>query len=225
MTTPSFSINVFRLQRILDLRSLNIQNFHNETTIIANSLSASPQFTTFQVSLNAIELYNVRYTEKQVRRIDENFSEYSQGIRLTHSIPMLRPPRGLRYLSSKFFSGDVSGQIGEALFVYFLVEELGVNSDSIAHMRPEKRRGYLTSDFLIWDANKRLQNVIGEPYGLPVYGEVKSSTGIMTRDKIGDGLSQLKATIGNAYNHGLLALVSRNQQRSSYDIHFVVVRG
>jgi hypothetical protein len=91
-----------------------------------------------------LEVYNIRYTEKWVRRIDENFLEYHSGLRPLLNLPFHQLPRNLRYLSAKFFSGDVSGMIAESLFIY-LLDNLGVNVNSVGHLRPYKNKAIITS--------------------------------------------------------------------------------
>jgi len=94
-----------------------------------------------------LELYNIRYTEKWVRRIDKNFLEYYSGLRPLLNLPFHQLPRNLRYLSTKFLSGDISGMIAESLFIY-LLDYLGVNISLVGHLRPYKNKAAFLPDFL-----------------------------------------------------------------------------
>lgn len=191
-----------------------------EALQILQTLNNSSVFASFVVNPSFLEIYNMKYTEKQVRRIDENFLDYSSFLTLRLAVPS---PRLRRYgLVYKYFSGDVSGDIGEALVVYFLVEELGLKSYNICHLRSEKRRRYLTPDFIIWDQNNALTRMIQESHHPMVYAEVKSSTRVMTDERIERGLNQLKRVIGS--RHGLLFLVQKNQDKRGYVVHVVVVK-
>jgi len=213
-------VEVYKRNGIINLSTANMLN---QARLILNSLNTFPNFRTFHVNLSGLEIYNIFYTEKQVRRIDENYLDYSQGNRLRNIIPPFRPPRRLRYLFRKFFSGDTSGNIGESLFVYFLVEEMGLNPYDIGHLRPEKMRGYLTTDYLIWDHGKLLREIIDTDYSLPLYAEVKSSTGSFDRQRIENGLNQLKATMSRG-EYGILFLVKREEHIQCYRAYVIPVR-
>ena len=213
-------VEVYKRNSIINLSTARISN---QARLILNSLNTFPNFRTFHVNLSALEIYNIFYTEKQVRRIDENYLDYSQGIRLRSIIPPLKPPRRLRYLPRKFFSGDTSGNIGESLFVYFTVEEMGLNPYEIGYLRPWKMRGYLTTDYLIWDHGKVLREIINAEYGLPLYAEVKSSTGTFDIKRIENGLNQLKATMSRG-EYGILFLVKREEFIQRYIAYVIPVR-
>lgn len=170
------------------------------------------------------EHHSVRYSEKQVKRIDQNFYDYSVGTRFRLNVPLQAPPRRLRYLIRKFFSGDVSGDIAEALFAYFLVQEMGVIPYRIGHIRPEKRRGFLTPDFVVWDRLFKLSSLFQrKTYPLPVLGEVKGFTGPLDPVRVSHGLAQLKMLIANSALMGILFLAARNESRQGYDIFTVKV--
>jgi len=192
-------------------------------TITANLQSLSTS-TSFQVNLRLLEHCNMRFSEKQVKRIDENFHNYSLGTRFRLRRPPQNPPRRLRYLIQKFFSGDVSGDIGEALFAYFLIDVINLSSSQIGHTKPVKRGGFLRPDFVIWDNLRRLASVLQKSgYGLPLLAEVKAFTGQIDPSRIGHGLAQLQMAIANSSLIGLLFLVVRNEQRQGYDAYLVRV--
>jgi hypothetical protein len=166
----------------------------------------------------------MRFSEKQVKRIDENFHDYSLGTRFSLNQPIQNPPRRLRYLIEKFFSGDVSGDIGEALFAYFLINVINLMPSQIGHTKPVKRSGYLTTDFVVWDNLYRLTSVLQKSnYGLPLFAEVKAFTSQIDPSRIGHGLAQLKMAIANSTLIGLLFLVIRNQQQQRYDAYLIEV--
>jgi len=216
------NVNVFRIGHVISLGRLSGNSIKNIAMQILQGQITASLFHSFNVNLSFLEGYNIRYTEKQVKRIDENFLDYSQGFRLFLTAPSFTVPRRLAYLVHKFFSGDVSGDIGEALLVYFLVEELGLDPYHICHLRPEKRRRYLTPDFLILDPNNMLKELINEPYNPLLYAEVKSSTGTMTAERIEKGLQQLKRVIGS--KHGLLFLMEKKRGHHGYITRVIVVK-
>lgn len=172
-----------------------------------------------------LEHYNMHYTEKQVKGLDQNFYYYSRGTKFHLTVPTQIPPGGLGYLISKFFSGDVSGDIAEALFAYFLVREMNVDPLHIGHTRPQKIAGYLTPDFIVWDKLLMLAGFLQrKTYRLPVLAEVKGFTGKIDSTRISHGLGQLKAIIAGTSLLGILFVAARNQNRRSYDIYTVRVR-
>jgi len=198
-----------------------IQIEQQAQAISATLQSLSPS-TSFRVNLRLLEYCNTRFSEKQVKRIDENFHDYSFGTRFRLRQPPQNPPRRLRYLIEKFFSGDVSGDIGEALFAYFLMSVMNLTSSQIGHTRPVKRRGYLTPDFVVWDSSRRLASVLQKSnYRLPLLAEVKAFTGLIDPARIAHGLAQLQMAIANSTLIGLLFLVVRNEQRQGYDVYLV----
>jgi len=182
------------------------------------------QFHQLIISLPLLEFYNQRYTERRIRRIDENFYDYCIGGGASLHVPSQRLPRELQYLSKKFYSGDVSGGIGESLFVYFMVHGLGINSVNIGHLRPLKKRGYVTPDFVITEDNGRLQALLNtNTYDLPVYAEVKSSASAIDRDRIKKGLDQIIKFIKNEHDYGLLFITQKNYELNTYNVYLVIV--
>jgi len=169
-----------------------------------------------------LEYLNIRYAEKQVKGIDENFFYYDLGVRLPNVIPGNPPPSGRNYLTEKIFSGDVSGDIGESTFVYFLTEELSIDGTKIGHLRPEKIKKHLTPDFVVWEQNTTISAFLQSSYVLPLYAEVKSSTGMIGVKRIKDGLSQLQMVMPSG-SHGLLFLLQKSRN-SVYEAFLIGVK-
>lgn len=165
-------------------------------------------FRTLTIDPLILEYLNIRYAEKQVKGIDENFLDYNLGVRLQPLTPGNPPPAGRSYLPEKAFSGDVSGDIGESVFVYFLTD-LGINGMNVGHLRPEKLRRRLTPDFVIWENNTTLANFLRASYTLPLFAEIKSSTGVVGTKRIQDGLEQLQKVTPHG-SHGLLFMLQKN---------------
>lgn len=209
---PSITIQAYN--RIIDIDSLNRDELHEigkeilEDIIVGNFV----HFRDMPINVTILEELNMLYAEKQVRGIDENFSEYNTGIRIQNSVPSSPLPTGVRYLTEKTFSGDVSGDIGESTFTYFLREILDIDHDNIGHLRPEKKIDAITPDFVISERNLPLESeIFREPYTIPLFAEVKSSTGLMDANRIRKGLSQLQTVMRLKKNsHGLLFLLYRN---------------
>jgi hypothetical protein len=180
-------------------------------------------FRTFSVNLATLEICNSRFSEKQVSRIDDNFCYYSYGRRLPLDRSSFRAPKGANCLVKKTFSGDVSGEIGESLFTYFLLTEMGVDSSEISHLRPGKKAAFLVPDFVIYDGSYKLSSLVRRTnYRIPLLVEVKGFTGSMDPGRIYHALEQLKLLIGSSYT-GLVFLAARNQQRRRYDAYVLRV--
>jgi len=210
---------VYRVNGVLQLPT---SNFKDAAKTIRSMLGTATFFTRFTVNPSSLEFCNMLYAEKQVLSLDDNFPSYVWGRRLPLAGPSPRIPRHLNVLYLKSFSGDVSGDIGEALFVSFLFEVLGLPGDRVRHLYPERKRNYVTPDFFIQDENGLLHGLIGEPYVPSVYAEVKSSTGSMEASRIEKGLGQLRRVI--RFEHGLLCLVHRPEEDAGYVVHVVVVK-
>src|SRR6185437_4455604 len=114
-------------------------------------------FVDMPINVTILEKLNILYAEKQVRGIDENFSEYNTGRRIQNLVPISPPPVGRSHLTEKTYSGDVSGDIGESTFTYLLTEILGIDHNNIGHLRPEKKADALTPDFVIFEKNPSLE--------------------------------------------------------------------
>jgi hypothetical protein len=200
---------------------LPLNYFAALATGIISGLNSSNLLSSETIHLPILETYNLFYTEKQLRGIDQNFTDYNVGFRIP-VIAFRRPlPRRLENLIRKSFSGDMSGDIGEALFAYYLLEVLGVPRRRIAHLRPEKRRRRVTSDFFVLNDGNWLHPLLGVHQG-EVCAEVKSSTGQMTEDPVEHGLEQLYMTLDHG-DYGVLFLVCRNDPLQGYVCYFVRV--
>jgi hypothetical protein len=191
MSTPQLSIDVNSYSQIVDLGQGQLRAVARTIFRQMSSGGLTP-FRRLIIDPIILEYLNIRYAEKQVKGIDENFLYYDLGVRLRHLVPGTPLPIGRSYLTEKAFSGDVSGDIGESVFAYFLILELGVDGMRISHLRPEKIRGHLTPDFVILEQNAKLTSFFGCQYSLPIYAEVKSSTNIVDIKRIKNGLLQLK---------------------------------
>ncbi len=217
-------VDMYVFPSVINLGRMNAWQLEQQAETIAANLQTLSPLISFPVNLRLFEYYNAKFSEKQVRRIDQNFFDYSRGTRFRLNVPFQNPPRRLRYLIQKFFSGDVSGDIDEALFAYFLIEEMNLNSSYIGHTRPDKRGGYLTTDFVIWDISFKLASILQRNrYALPLLAEVKAFTGQIDPVRISHGLAQLKILISNSSLLGLLFLAIRNEQRQRYDSYLVRV--
>jgi len=209
---------------VVNLHSMSTNQIQSQAENILSNIHTSNVFRRFYVVPGLLEHHNIHYSEKQVKRIDENFYDYSLGTRFRLTMPLQTPPTRLRYLIRKYFSGDVSGDIGEALFAYFLIEEMNVRPYLIGHTRPEKRRNFLTPDFVVWDVSYRLAGLLqSKTYQIPVLGEVKGFTGSMDSTRISHGLIQLKTLLSNTSLFGILFLAARNEGRQGYDVYIVRV--
>jgi hypothetical protein len=218
MSVPLSVVEVFAYNQQVNLNTINSQQIQTLSGTIFDDIFKGASITPFKtviVDPLVLETFNIRYAEKQVIGIDENFSYYNVGYKIPQVA--LNPPIAARaYLTEKAFSGDVSGGIGESVFVYLLVDALQMNPDRIAHLRPEKFKKCLTPDFLVWEQNSDLSTLLNASYNPPLYAEVKSSTGPGNSDKISGGLEQLKAIMPLG-SYGFMFLLYRRDPTSSYE--------
>lgn len=164
-----------------------------------------------QVLPRLLEQFNVRYTEKWVKRVDENFFEYYHGYRPRLNVYPRFPTRTAHYIFDKFFSGDVSGMISESLFVY-LLQTLGVSISLVSHLRPCKLKDEFSPDFAIWDiSSSAIKNLVtSRQVTSPIYAEVKGSTGPIDKERIKKALNQLRKLITCASYCGLVFILYKN---------------
>jgi hypothetical protein len=218
-TARSPTVDVFKYTDPLSLSNLGMNSHKNWLRmIITNVLQRINihRLITLQLYPILFELYNVRYSEKWVKKIDDNFLEYHAGSKPSLKVPTHSLPRNLKYLSTKFFSGDVSGTIAESLFIYFL-HNLGININLVGHLRPHKRlRGQFTPDFVIWDGgilNVKIDNIpliSMRNCQLPIYAEVKGSTSQINEEQLEKALLQLSKVIFNPQYCGLIFVAYKN---------------
>ncbi|MEM2129049.1 MAG: hypothetical protein QXZ70_00470 [Candidatus Bathyarchaeia archaeon] len=213
--TTTLQVNVFRYNNSLSMSSmlrnmtLFLQTVRNVADDVVTGRNMS-NITNLQISSGLLEQYNIRYTEKWVKRIDENFYEYYYGSRPSLNVPHASRTHQFSYIADKFFSGDVSGMIAESLFVY-LLQTLGININRVAHLRPHKRKSAFMSDFAIWDRGKSIGSLItATNFNLPIYAEVKGSTGNIGKERIGKAINQLSQVITNKLSCGLVFLAFKN---------------
>ena len=179
----TLQVEILRYNNVISLRNVatNIFILRQTASTIATDL-LSRQNTSILANLSVfpglLEQYNIRYTEKWVKRIDENFLEYYYGLKPALNIPHPSPSQSASfpYIYHKFFSGDVSGMIAESIFIYFL-DHLGININLIGHLRPMKQRNAYQPDYVIWDGSNAIKTLIQNPqFQPPLYAEVKGST-------------------------------------------------
>jgi hypothetical protein len=219
------SVDLFLYPTIIKVASKTMQQLKQDArTIIANiDNHYCTYLRTFSVNLASLEVCNARFSEKQVSRIDDNFCYYSYGRRFPLGRHSLRAPKGASCMVRKTFSGDVSGEIGESLFTYFLVTEMGIDSSEISHLRPGKKAPFLVPDFLVLDSGFSLAPLVGRnSYPRPLLAEVKGFTGKLEPNRIKHALEQLKPLVRRSYI-GIVFLAARNQNRRCYDAYVLRV--
>jgi len=173
-----------------------------------------------RVSSRLLETIGFDYTEKLVPGLEISFPLYHLGFRpytpWRGSAIIIPTATGGRYpLIQKYFSGDVSGVIGESLFAYIAATVYGASS--IVHFRPEKGR-LLTPDFVVCNPQDILKLspllCLDRPNlsrSARLFVECKSSAGgQVDRGRIARGLSQLLAVL-NRGDLGMLFLVQRDR--------------
>jgi hypothetical protein len=220
------AIYVFVYPTIVHVQHLSPAQVDQQAQAISSSLGHLNMLLSSQVNPMQLEHCNTMFSEKKVDRIDDNFNSYSIGTRFSFRLntPIINPPRNLDYLTFKFFSGDVSGDIGEALFSYLLINILSLQPSWIGHTRPAKNAGALTPDFVVWDQLFSVVNLL--PYTtrvIPLLAEVKAFTGQIDYKRISLGLQQMQTGLANTVFLGLLFLAVRNQLHQGYDGYLIGV--
>ena len=184
------------------------------------------QLGQININLPVLEVINLGYTEKQITGIEEDIIYYSYGVKLPLLSQFYQPPTLLPYpLFRKYFSGDLSGIIGESVFVYYLIHDIGVSPQDIVHLRPQKRRNQLSPDFLIYDRFRNLSIIFeSTAYPVEVYAEVKGCMGDIDHERIKKALEQLSRLVRSSNQFGILFVLNRPRM-SEYKATLVVVRG
>jgi hypothetical protein len=219
---PNVALSIY--PQMIHLGSKTQSQIELEADNIVHNISSSNLFRSFPVNLRLLEYCNSKFSEKQVSRIDENFHQYSLGTKFPLNVPLRNVPAGVSCLVKKFFSGDVSGDIGEALFAYFLLIEMKIESYRIAHTRPGKRGAFLVPDFLIWDDSFKLRTLVGtNQYPSPLLAEVKGFTGSLDVVRVSHALEQLKTLILNSQYLGMVFLAVRNESQQRYNAYVLQV--
>jgi len=220
------SVDLFIYPTTINVGSKNSDQLKSDAKSFINNLITHKTHyfnRNFSVNLSSLELCNSRFAEKQVSRIDDNFCYYSYGRRLPLTSTSFSVPKGAYCLVKKTFSGDVSGEIGESLFTYFLISEMGLAPAQINHLRAGKRAAFLVPDFAISDQSHSLSTLVGNTtYATPLLVEVKGFTGKLEPNRITHALEQLQALLQKSYS-GLIFLSARNQQRRCYDSYILRV--
>ena len=111
--------------------------------------ASSHRSVPFSVNIpsSLLEALGFDYAEKLVFGINLMYPLYYLGVKPYSpwysrygSRPIVRGRnRPLYVLETKFYSGDVSGTISEALFAYITINYYGVSRDNFVHLRPLKQ--------------------------------------------------------------------------------------
>jgi len=224
-------IPVGMYNRIISL-SAAIARVNQVSRNLANAVNSGRNLTNLSqvnINLSILELINLGYTEKQITGIEDDTIYYNYGIRL----PLFSLFYHRRFLTSsqhplllrKYFSGDLSGVIGESVFVYYLVHDIGIPPYDIAHLRPYKRKNWLSPDFLLYDHQKRLSSLFKTTtYSTKIYAEVKGCMGDIDHKRIKKALEQLSRSVRNSNQFGILFILNRPRM-SDYKATLIIVRG
>lgn len=224
----AFQIPVWKYNGVVSISTVTarLSQISRSISLAANRNVNSTQIGNINIDLLVLELINLGYTEKQITGIDDNVIMYNWGIRLSLYTPPIPPPPPVSYLYEKYFSGDLSGVIGESVFVYYLTENLGISPYYIAHLRPQKRKDELSPDFIIYDRSKKLASLLGTTnYQDKIYAEVKGCMGDIDDKRIERAIMQLSRLVTSSNQYGLIFLLNRPRGREKYKATIVVVRG
>ena len=196
-------IYVYKYNTILYLKDITGSEINLNTTIqsIMYNIQSNTNIsflTSLDIVPGLLEMYNLMFTEKMIRGLDNNFPIYYKAFRPTLNYPHHHRYGSIKgkYLTRKYFSGDVSGMIAESLFIY-LLNTLGIDISTVGHLRPHKIKGSYTPDFVIWDNSRAIYNLVSNVCTPPVYAEVKGSTGNIDPNRLKRAISQLNNVIMN----------------------------
>ena len=225
MQTTREPVKVFRYNTVLSVTVLLgdiSQDFQFLQTLLVEGMRRTHSHALTDLSVwwpGLIEQYNIGYTEKWIKRPDENFLVYHGG----QNPPLHLPPDEVVHptnhgcLSEKAFSGDVSGMIAESLFIY-LLHDSGIDIDLVGHLRPQKRKDAFMPDFAIYDHGPQGCPVLSNPAcELPIYVGVKGSVSGINENQINKAMAQLCALVTTPSACGLMFLVFRNTSNLNYE--------
>jgi len=97
MLTNLPMVDVYVFPSVINLGRINAWQLEQQAETIAANLQTLSPLISFPVNLRLFEYYNAKFSEKQVRRVDQNFFDYSRGTRFRLNVPLQNPPRRLRY--------------------------------------------------------------------------------------------------------------------------------
>jgi len=199
---------------------MSLNDLTNQVLSDINNPAKRRTVNQVRVSSRLLETIGFDYADKLVPGLEVSFPLYHLGFRpyttWRGSVAAIPTATGNRYpLIQKYFSGDVSGVIGESLFVYIAAMVYGASS--IVHLRPEKGRA-LTPDFVVCNpqdiSRLSLLLCLGSPNVsryTRLFVECKSSAGgQVDSERIARGLSQLLAVLSRG-DLGMLFLVQRDR--------------
>jgi len=234
--TVPFPVDVYCIDPIVYNQIPDESKVGKNARNVSRALKLYPRHVvSFNVYPRVIESLNFIYTEKFVPGLDYAFPLYNIGFKPHLGLNYLmgfassrgiRTSSGLRYpLISKYFSGDVSGVIGESLFVYVALLVYGVHS--IIHLRPEKVR-LPTSDFVVTMPRDivRLSPLLCQRYVYPsnnsrLFVECKSTVNTeIDHYRVKHGLFQLYNML-NSGDFGLLFVVHKDWSTNRFVVKTV----
>ncbi len=199
-------------------RTMSLNGLVSMVFIMLNS-TRRQQVTNVSVNPYILEIINSSYTEKLIPGLGGAFPLYHMGFRpyiqWGQQTRIISTVSGNRYpLIQKYFSGDVSGNIGESLFAYIAIALY--KASSILHLRPAKIN-MLTPDFVIFNTQdiERLSPLLclkqlKVSMHSKLFVECKASaSGQIGKKRVTRGLAQLLATIDRG-DLGILFLIQRD---------------
>ena len=206
---------------------INFKHLVHRITADVNTVYRKRHVTNVTVYSRILDMLSFDYAEKLVPGLGEAFPLYHMGFRpympWYGQVNRVQVAGGVRYsLIHKCFSGDVSGSIGESLFVYIATIIYGVSN--IIHLRPEKT-SMLTPDFVVYDVSDVLKlrpllclDSLNVSRTSKLFIECKASAGDKVDPKrIAKGLAQL-FTVMDYGDLGILFLLQRDTSSQLFHV-------
>ncbi|MCS7365364.1 MAG: hypothetical protein NDF54_08010 [archaeon GB-1867-035] len=150
------SCGVFTLEEFIDGP---VRDFLNNVSL---SNTGQMFLGDFDVGPNIVNLYSQMLADRWILYAGEHMINYAlynrPSLQYSRQTALSLPqPYRDQVLEYKWFSGDVSGVVGEALHLFFLENEIGISSRDVVHLRPAKfklENRWITCDFSIYPSRQ-----------------------------------------------------------------------
>jgi len=191
----------------------------------------------YQISRWELDAYSFLLAEKWIEEAGLHYAYYVSHIAPPH-LQMFIPPRvPVEYvLTNKRFSGDVSGIIGEALYLAYIEKVLGLEINNTLHLRPyeglTKKSTMSMADFYSISTKLLTINSIRLPPNSIIIGEAKAFTTPTSADikeRIQKSFQQIECTsqllsrLGSPSSLAIISLALRDCERTTYKQFVLIV--
>jgi len=219
----------------LDYLSTLVSNFLHDNLTLSQFTALRP--FRYQISRWELDAYSYLLVEKWMEEAGLHYAYYVSHFAPPH-LQMFIPPRVLveYILTNKRFSGDVSGIIGEALYLAYIEKVLGLDTNDTLHLRPYKgltEKSIISmADFYSISTKLLTINSIRVPPNSIIIGEAKACTTPTAADikeKIRKSFQQIRCTsrllsrLGSPSSLAIISLALRDCERTTYKQFVLIV--